>query len=48
MKRTITSQMADAELERTTVNIGISNSEGRFVANGEVIKFDKAAARRNG
>src|SRR5690554_6205199 len=39
-KRTIASQMADAELERTTANIGISNSEGKFVANGEVIKFD--------
>ncbi|MDD4777418.1 MAG: type I DNA topoisomerase [Fermentimonas sp.] len=39
-KRTIASQMADAELERTTANISISNSDGRFVANGEVIKFD--------
>ena len=32
--------MADAELERTTANISISGSEGKFVANGEVIKFD--------
>lgn len=39
-KRTIASQMADAELERTTADITISNSEGKFVANGEVIKFD--------
>lgn len=39
-KRTIASQMADAELERTTANISISGSEGKFVANGEVIKFD--------
>lgn len=39
-KRTIASQMADAELERTTVNISISGSEGKFVATGEVIKFD--------
>lgn len=39
-KRTIASQMADAELERTTADIAISNHEGKFVANGEVIKFD--------
>lgn len=39
-KRTIASQMADAELERTTAEISISNSDGKFVANGEVIKFD--------
>ncbi len=39
-KRTIASQMADALLERTTAHIGISNDEGKFVANGEVIKFD--------
>jgi DNA topoisomerase-1 len=39
-KRTIASQMADAELERTTADITISNSDGKFVANGEVIKFD--------
>jgi DNA topoisomerase-1 len=39
-KRTIASQMADAELERTTVNIAISNTDGKFTANGEVIKFD--------
>lgn len=39
-KRTIASQMADAELERTTADITISNNDGKFVANGEVIKFD--------
>ncbi len=39
-KRTIASQMADALLEKTTVTIGISTSEERFVASGEVIVFD--------
>ncbi|MBO5053614.1 MAG: type I DNA topoisomerase [Muribaculaceae bacterium] len=39
-KRTIASQMADAELERTTATIGISNRPEHFSATGEVIKFD--------
>jgi len=40
-KRTIASQMADAELERTIVQIGISTiSDARLVAEGEVMKFD--------
>ncbi|WP_321287979.1 type I DNA topoisomerase [uncultured Sunxiuqinia sp.] len=39
-KRTIASQMADAELERTTINISVSNSSNLFQATGEVIKFD--------
>lgn len=39
-KRTIASQMADAELEKTTANITISNDKEKFVAMGEVIKFD--------
>ena len=40
-KRTIASQMADAELERTTITIGISNnSTEKFNIQGEVIKFD--------
>ncbi|MDH6309655.1 DNA topoisomerase-1 [Dysgonomonas sp. PFB1-18] len=40
-KRTIASQMADAELEKTTVTIGISNNKDlKFTAVGEVIKFD--------
>ena len=39
-KRTIASQMSDAELERTTITIGLSNSTEKFLAVGEVIKFD--------
>ena len=39
-KRTIASQMADAEIEKTTVEIAITGVEERFVATGEVIKFD--------
>ena len=39
-KRTIASQMADAQLERTNVNIGISSSDKKFMATGEVILFD--------
>ena len=46
-KRTIASQMADAEIEKTTVSINISNqhlnlspSPNSFVATGEIVKFD--------
>ena len=39
-KRTIASQMADAQIEKTTINIHIDNAEEKFVANGEVITFD--------
>lgn len=39
-KRTAASQMADAEIEKTTINITISNAKEQFVANGEVVKFD--------
>lgn len=39
-KRTIASQMADAELERTTATISISSMEEVMQAKGEVIKFD--------
>ena len=39
-KRTAASQMADAELEKTTVTIKISDSGNSFVATGEVVKFD--------
>lgn len=39
-KRTIASQMADAELEKTNVTIGITGKSEKFVAKGEVIKFD--------
>ena len=39
-KRTIASQMADAELERTQATISIEGKEETFQAEGEVIKFD--------
>lgn len=39
-KRAIASQMADAELEKTTATIGISTSPKTLVATGEVIKFE--------
>ena len=39
-KRTLASQMADAELEKTTAEITITNSKLSFVAQGEVVKFD--------
>ena len=39
-KRTIASQMADAELEKTTANITVSGRKEVFVAEGEVVKFD--------
>ena len=39
-KRTIASQMTEAELEKTTVNIKVSNCNEEFIANGEIIKFD--------
>ena len=39
-KRTIASQMADAELEKTTATIAISNHDEVFIASGEVITFD--------
>ena len=39
-KRTIASQMADAQMERTNVNIGISTNDKQFVATGEAILFD--------
>ena len=39
-KRTLASQMADAELEKTTVTISISNQKDPFIATGEVVKFD--------
>ncbi len=39
-KRTIASQMSDAELEKTTARIGISTSNEELSATGEVIKFD--------
>ncbi len=39
-RRAIASQMAAAELERTTVEIGVSTRPEHFTAQGEVIKFD--------
>ena len=39
-KRTISSQMADAQFDRTTVKISISNTAEQFVAKGEVITFE--------
>ena len=39
-KRTIASQMSDAELEKTTINITLSNCKRKFVSVGEVLKFD--------
>lgn len=39
-KRTLASQMADAELDRTTITINISNSDMKFAVSGEVLKFD--------
>ncbi|MDE6126380.1 MAG: DNA topoisomerase I, partial [Muribaculaceae bacterium] len=39
-KRAIASQMADAEIEKTTVDILPSSRPEHFAASGEVIKFD--------
>ena len=39
-KRTIASQMADAQIEKTTVTIDADGNSHKFVANGEVVTFD--------
>ncbi len=39
-KRTMASQMADAELEKTTAKIDISTNKQELTASGEVLKFD--------
>ena len=39
-KRTIASQMSDAEIEKTSIVINISNRNEQFIASGEVITFD--------
>lgn len=39
-KRAIASQMSDAKLEKTTVNIAISTTDEKFVAKGEVLLFE--------
>ena len=39
-KRTIASQMADAESEKTTIEVSVHGSKYAFMATGEVITFD--------
>ncbi len=39
-RRTISSQMSDAQIERTVVNIDSNSFDQIFIARGEVIKFD--------
>ena len=39
-KRTIACQMADAELERTSISVAIDGMKEKFIATGEVITFD--------
>jgi DNA topoisomerase I len=39
-KRTVASQMSDAEVEKTSISIDMNNSPVKFQATGEVIKFD--------
>jgi len=39
-KRTAASQMTDAQIEKTTVTIDVSDANEKFVATGEVIVFD--------
>ncbi len=39
-KRTLASQMADAQIEKTTITIDIDGAQEKFVANGEVVVFD--------
>ena len=39
-KRTAASQMADAQIEKTTVEISLNSQPSNFIATGEVVKFD--------
>ncbi len=39
-KRTVASQMADAEIEKTVITISPSSVEDNFISTGEVIKFE--------
>ena len=39
-KRTIASQMAEAQSERTTIEVSVYGSKYAFVANGEIVTFD--------
>ena len=38
-KRTLASQMSDAQLQKTKININISNRSEHFIADGEVLSF---------
>ena len=38
-KRTLASQMSDAQLQKTKININISNRSERFIAEGEMLTF---------
>ena len=39
-KRTVASQMAAAEIDRTVITIDSNNGEAQFIATGEVVRFD--------
>ena len=39
-KRTVASQMADAEIEKTQINISVEGTPEIFIAQGEVVTFD--------
>jgi DNA topoisomerase-1 len=39
-KRTIASQMSEAQLEKTKITIDLNNTKEQFVANGEIVIFD--------
>ena len=39
-KRALASQMAEAQLEKTNITIGVSSSTEKFISTGEVIKFE--------
>ncbi|MCR5315984.1 MAG: type I DNA topoisomerase [Bacteroidaceae bacterium] len=39
-KRTLASQMADAETEKTTIKIALDGTDYDFTANGEIVTFD--------
>tara|TARA_B100001142_G_scaffold330334_1_gene398266 strand:- start:4721 stop:7036 length:2316 start_codon:yes stop_codon:yes gene_type:complete len=39
-KRTVASQMSDAQLDRTIIKINVSGSDQKFIARGEVMTFD--------
>ena len=39
-KRTVASQMVPADISRTTITIGVSEKNEKFIATGEVIVFD--------